>query len=219
MDAMGFVMLLVFVGIMSLPFLARGFKNKHLNVENEVTWTSSFLSYGGRTVYYKDVDTVAFLILDDRHYTNFVKNDDTISYYIKVNDIEIGREHSAFNRASSESKQQKDDIVSEYRDILGNITNYIIPELLKKKIGELVSNGKIIVGGVTLTSGKEFIYQGNHYRVSDISLDTHNGAIFVYSNTEKTLLGKAKQICSISMAIDNVCLIAPIVSLLRSNRL
>ena len=94
--------------------LIRYLSNKADNHAQHLDWGYDSVSCEYATVRYSDAEVVNFFFSHSMHSTNFVKNDDTISYMIRINEIFISRSHSAFNRVSSNAKQIGNDIRSEF---------------------------------------------------------------------------------------------------------
>ena len=66
--------------------LFRYLHNKQDNNAQHLDWGYISVSCEYATVRYSDVEVVNFFFSHSMHSTNFVKNDDTISYMIRINE-------------------------------------------------------------------------------------------------------------------------------------
>jgi hypothetical protein len=150
------------------------------------------------------------------HSTNFVKNDDTISYMIRMSEIFITRSHSAFNRVSSSAKQIGNDIRSEFEGHMNNVYRYIVPGLFQRKVIELSNKGEVTIAGMKFKDNGTVVIGGVSYRMADLDFALVNGQWIIKSSAKRTMFGNPKQVATISMSEDNAILIEPMVKLVCS---
>ena len=196
--------------------LFRYLYNKSDNHAQHLDWGYSSVSCEYATVRYSDVEVVNFFFSHSMHSTNFVKNDDTISYMIRINEIFITRSHSAFNRVSSSAKQIGNDIRSEFEGHMNNVYRYIVPGLFQRKVIELSNKGEVTIAGMKFKDNGTVVIGGVSYRMADFDFALVNGQWIIKSSAKRTMFGNPKQVATISMSEDNAILIEPMVKLVRS---
>ena len=193
--------------------LIRYLSNKADNHAQHLDWGYSSVSCEYATVRYSDVEVVNFFFSHSMHSTNFVKNDDTISYMIRINEIFISRSHSAFNRVSSNAKQIGNDIRSEFEGHMNNVYRYIVPGLFQRKVIELSQKGEVAIASMKFKDNGTVVIDGVSRNMKDLDFALQNGQWIVKNKAQKTLFGNPKQLTTISMAEDNAILIEPMLKL------
>ena len=196
--------------------LFRYLYNKPDNHAQHLDWGYNSVSFEYATVRYSDVEVVNFFFSHSMHSTNFVKNDDTISYMIRINEIFITRSHSAFNRVSSSAKQIGNDIRSEFEGHMNNVYRYIVPGLFQRKVIELSNKGEVTIAGMKFKDNGTVVIGGVSYRMADLDFALVNGQWIIKSSAKRTMFGNPKQVATISMSEDNAILIEPMVKLVCS---
>ena len=193
--------------------LIRYLSNKADNHAQHLDWGYDSVSCEYATVRYSDAEVVNFFFSHSMHSTNFVKNDDTISYMIRINEIFISRSHSAFNRVSSNAKQIGNDIRSEFEGHMNNVYRYIVPGLFHRKVIELSQKGEVTIASMKFKDNGTVVIDGVSRNMKDLDFALQNGQWIVKNKAQKTLFGNPKQLTTISMAEDNAILIEPMLKL------
>lgn len=196
--------------------LFRYLYNKSDNHAQHLDWGYNSVSCEYATVRYSDVEVVNSFFSHSMHSTNFVKNDDTISYMIRMSEIFITRSHSAFNRVSSSAKQIGNDIRSEFEGHMNNVYRYIVPGLFQRKVIELSNKGEVTIAGMKFKDNGTVVIGGVSYRMADLDFALVNGQWIIKSSAKRTMFGNPKQVATISMSEDNAILIEPMVKLVCS---
>ena len=195
--------------------LIRYLSNKYDNHAQHLNWGYDSVSCEYATVRYSDVSVVNFLFSHSTHSTNFVKNDDTISYMIRIDEIFVSRSHSAFNRVTSGAKEIGNEIQREFEEHMNNIYRYILPGLFQRKALELMASGSVEIASMTFKNNGSVVINGTTYKMSDLQFFLQNGQWIIKSSAQRTLFGNPKQIASISISEDNAILIEPMLKLMK----
>ena len=200
--------------VISMPLL-RYLSNKADNHAQHLNWGYDSVSCEYATVRYSDVTVVNFFFSHSMHSTNFVKNDDTISYMIRINEIFISRSHSAFNRISSGAKEIGNDIRQEFEGHMNNVYRYILPGLFQRKALEVLANGEVEIASLKFKSDGTVVIDGTRHKMNDLDFTLANGQWIVKTTAQRTFFGNAKQVAAIPMSQDNAILIEPMLKFMK----